>query len=242
MTTREFSDEFDVNINSHPMIQTMVAEGKFPLLEFNEYEKSIFLTKAQEMYITQLYRGNNSDSFETTEELRRLLSNLVSTKTLLSPLKDKEGLTNKSKLFELPKDVLYITYEQVKLSDDRLGCLDQNYVVVVPVRQDELYRVLKNPFRRPNKNKALRLDIETNRVEIISDYNISEYQLRYVRIPNPIILENLPDGLKVNGSDIESECELNPILHKPILDYAVELALKSRLTTAQMYAGGSNKE
>ena len=38
MTTEEFSNEFDVLLNSY-------SSGG---VEFNEYEKSIFLTKAQE--------------------------------------------------------------------------------------------------------------------------------------------------------------------------------------------------
>lgn len=73
MTTEEFSNEFDVLLNSY-------SSGG---VEFNEYEKSIFLTKAQEDLLVELYNGKNPfrESFEETEEIRRYLSNLVKTYT-----------------------------------------------------------------------------------------------------------------------------------------------------------------
>ena len=49
MTTEEFSNEFDVLLNSY-------SSGG---IEFNEYEKSIFLTKAQEDLLVELYNGKN---------------------------------------------------------------------------------------------------------------------------------------------------------------------------------------
>jgi hypothetical protein len=49
----------------------------------DEYEKSLFLTQAQEEIVINLYNGKNpyGDSFESTEELRRYLDELVKTKS-----------------------------------------------------------------------------------------------------------------------------------------------------------------
>ena len=56
------------------------VQGK---LEFDEYEKSVFLTKAQEELVISIYDGKNlsGESFENTEEARRSLSSLVKTFT-----------------------------------------------------------------------------------------------------------------------------------------------------------------
>lgn len=60
MTTEEFSNGFDVLINSY--------SGLGDSLNFDEYEKSVFLTKAQEEIVEGLYTGKIlGDSFEDTE-------------------------------------------------------------------------------------------------------------------------------------------------------------------------------
>ena len=79
MTNEEFSNEFDVLINSNAISKPFDAGDS--LFEFNEYEKSVFLTKAQETIIRQLYNGTLTGvSFEETQELRRYLSTLIKTK------------------------------------------------------------------------------------------------------------------------------------------------------------------
>jgi hypothetical protein len=100
-------------------------------------------------------------------------------------------------------------------------------LLVYPVSQDELYKILKNPFRGPNNSRVLRLDSCYNVVELISNYNIENYIIRYVKKPNPIILCNLEDGLSINGLSSESECMLDSSLHRTILDRAVALALQT---------------
>lgn len=55
-----------------------------------------------------------------------------------------------------------------------------------------------------------------------------KYYLRYIRIPKPIILTNLrSEGLSIRGYDTESECELPEMMHREILQRAVELAKAS---------------
>lgn len=65
MTNEEFSNEFDTLINSN---STISLYGMELPLEFDEYEKSVFLTKAQEEIVEGLYTGKIlGDSFEDTE-------------------------------------------------------------------------------------------------------------------------------------------------------------------------------
>lgn len=120
MTNEEFSNEFDTLINSNSAIS---LNGMELPLEFDEYEKSVFLTKAQEEVVQGLYTGKiTGDSFETTEQLRRYLADLVSTAEL--PCRPYPGgLSNKSVFAVLPDDLWFITYESVTLNGDT-PCLD----------------------------------------------------------------------------------------------------------------------
>lgn len=216
MTNQEFSIEFDILYNN-------ISSNKAPGL--NEYEKSVFLTKAQEQIVTELYSGRNTtyNSFEETEELRRYLSSLIVTTGCPPYFGDNlESLKiiDNSILFSLPEDVLFITREKVLTPTNK-------EVDVYSVSQDELSKILKNPFRGPSKTRALKLDAGHNIIEIIYKDKISSYSLRYIKKPNPIILIDLEDDLSINGQSEESECKLDSSIHRAILERAVALALQT---------------
>nr|DAE92607.1 MAG TPA: hypothetical protein [CrAss-like virus sp. ctZ6R2]DAG94843.1 MAG TPA: hypothetical protein [Crassvirales sp.] len=222
MTNKEFSDGFSTLLNSF---------GITPNITLDEYEKSTFLTNAQEQLIIDIYSGRNviyGKSFEQTEEIRRYLSNLVETYETSTKVTGKLGLSQDSVFFEIPQDTWFITYEVAFLKDSRLGCLDGIEASVVPLPQDDLYRAKDNPFRGPSKDRVLRLDIKSDLAELISKYNVDKYLMRYISQPTPIILVDLPDGLSINGVSTESECELNPVVHRAILERAVQLAIISK--------------
>lgn len=222
MTNKEFSDGFSTLLNSF---------GVTPNITLDEYEKSTFLTNAQEQLIINIYSGRNviyGKSFEQTEEIRRYLSNLVETYETSTKVTGKLGLSQDSVFFEIPQDTWFITYEVAFLKDSRLGCLDGIEASVVPLPQDDLYRAKDNPFRGPSKDRVLRLDIKSDLAELISKYNVDKYLMRYISQPTPIILVDLPDGLSINGVSTESECELNPVVHRAILERAVQLAIISK--------------
>ena len=222
MTNKEFSDGFSTLLNSF---------GVTPNITLDEYEKSTFLTNAQEQLIIDIYSGRNviyGKSFEQTEEIRRYLSNLVETYETSTKVTGKLGLSKDSVFFEIPQDTWFITYEVAFLKDSRLGCLDGIEASVVPLPQDDLYRAKDSPFRGPSKDRVLRLDIKSDLTELISKYNVDKYLMRYISQPTPIILVDLPDGLSINGVSTESECELNPVVHRAILERAVQLAIISK--------------
>lgn len=232
MTTEEFSNEFDTLLNSYSNTGVF---GKVPnTIELNEYEKSVFLTNAQEDIVIDLYNGKNpfNDSFEKTEEIRRYLSDLVRTYITSTKEEGYTGLSNESVFFKLPKDLWFITYEAVNLKDDRLGCMDGNGILVTPVTQDEYHRIKRNPFRGPNERRVIRLDLNEKVVEIVSNYNIDSYLLRYLSKPKPIILSKLPEDLSINGISDKTECELNPVTHRAILERAVRFAIRSKVPNA----------
>lgn len=229
MNCEEFSNEFDTLLNSYSTVPPYGDENKLDIT-LDEYEKSVFLTKAQEEIVVESYTGKNQfgESFERTEEIRRYLSGLVKTVVLSEKLTDHVGLSKTSMFFKLPDDVWFITYESATLKDERLGCLDGEEATIVPVTQDEYYRIAKNPFRGPSKGRAVRLDIGNMVLEVISDYNIDKYLVRYLSRPKPIVLEDLNNDISVNGIKVRTECELNPVIHRAILERAVRLAIISK--------------
>ena len=181
-----------------------------------------------------MYNGKNTfgDSFEKTEEIRRYLSNLIKTYTTSVKETTYKGLSKHSVFFKLPEDLWFITYEAVDLKDDGLGCKNGEDVCVTPVTQDEYHRIRKNPFKGSNERRALRLDLNKEAVEIVSKYNVASYLVRYLSRPNPIILNDLPNDLSINGINKKTECGLNPVIHRAILERAVRLAIISRVPSA----------
>lgn len=232
MTTEEFSNEFDILLDSNHFIRDFSKDSNKIDIALDEYEKSMFLTKAQEELVLEVYTGKNiySDSFERTEEARRYLNKLVKTIIISAKLSGLIGLSDTSTFFQLPEDVWFITYESAVLKDERLGCLDGEEALVIPVTQDDYYKIVDNPFRGPSKSRTLRLDIEDNIVEIVSDYNIDRYIVRYISKPKPIILSDL-DGLTINDIGVRTECELNSAFHRNILERAVRLAIAAKSKT-----------
>ena len=221
MTNKEFSDGFSTILNSF---------GALPNITLDEYEKSVYLTNAQEQLILECYTGKNPKygSFEQTEETRRYLSNLVETYKTKKKITDQIGLLEDSIFFSIPKDTWFITYESVVLKDERLPCEGKSISTVVPTTQDEFYRIHRNPFKGPTSNRVLRLDIKDNIVELVSKYNVDEYIIRYLNKPTPIILIDLPSELSINGDNKETECILHEALHREILYRAAQLAIISK--------------
>lgn len=233
MNREDFSNSFDTLANSYATIASFGNTANPS--EFDEYEKSLFLTKAQEEVALSLYSGLNpeGDSFEKNEKLRRYFANIIKEDTK-TPETNSGGIplggdTNHF-FFTLPEDLWFITYECVTVDSPKCG---SNHVIdVFPVRQDEYSKIRKNPFRGANERRALRMDLAENVVEIISKYTVSKYYVRYLKKLNPIILIDLPDGMTINGeytaSDFDAPCELHESLHQRILDRAVRMALQSK--------------
>ena len=144
-------------------------------------------------------------------------------------------IDDRSKVYAFPHDVFIIVNETIKTTAGK-------YVQINPLRYDEYYRLMKKPFKRPDRYEAWRLlnsGVMTNgqavkiaEIILFPGDSISNYQVRYIRRPRPIVLGDL-DGLTINGIGTNSECEVDPILHEAILQRAVELAKISWTATGQ---------
>ena len=97
---------------------------------------------------------------------------------------------------------------------------------------------MSKAYGQPLKKQCWRLFQNVSGIDITSEIiptegvEVSDYRIRYIRRPRPIILTNLSlehqESLEIDGISSVTECELNPIVHMDILNKAVELALASK--------------
>ena len=209
-TSEEWSVNFDILYNN-------ISSNQAPGL--TEYEKSVFLTQAQEAVILDLYKGTSGDAFETTEEVTRYLSSLVKTYEF-DNVSTTFNITAGNKPYVVDTSVVeslwFITYQSGSITIGE----NTRDVIVVPSRQDSLFKDLNNPFKGPNKNKVLAIS-EEGYITLYSKYPISTFYIKYLKRPNPIVLDD--SEMPVNG--IEGfEVEIPESLHNQVLYKAVQLA------------------
>lgn len=230
MTVQEFYREFN-------LLYDNIADKGAPGLD--EYEISVFLTLAQEELVKNYDnpQGNKfGEGFEASDtrrfDLKELIRDYKTSTTISLP---NQQISTNSLFFLIPSDIYSIKMESAILADEN-GC---SFVAsVVPKTHDE-YNIQKdNPFKKPNKNVIWRLDYYStepgkNVVELISDLYIKQYNMRYLKRPNPIILTDLDAGdylgsdLTVLGQTQQQTSELDPSIHSEIVRRAVELATLS---------------
>ena len=164
MTITEFSNQFDVLYNN-------ITSNQAPGL--NEYEKSVFLTKAQneivKNYFTANSKGNNiGQGFDDSAKRQADFSMLMKTASCgasLLPSAASSVITvivgsssarytvsridPRSQVFTFPPDVFIPINETLNVNT--------KYFQVIPLRFDEYTRLMSKPYKRPLKNQAWRL-------------------------------------------------------------------------------------
>lgn len=223
MTVQEFSNEFDILYNN---IMSNQAPG------LNEYEKSVFLTKAQDEIIKNYFnpKGNKyQEGFDQSAKRQIDFSTLIRT---INVPEIQEGIKistfSNSKLYLVPEDILLYINEFVDVNRRE----STNRLIVTALNYNDYALMMSKLYKRPLKNQAWRIIVNgegsnytSTIVEIIPGVldSITNYTVRYIKRPKPIILEDLVD-VSINGRDTISNCELDPIIHQEILQRAVELA------------------
>lgn len=230
MTIEEFDREFDILYNN-------IMSNAAPSID--QYEKSVFLTKAQEDVVVALYNGTFEGSEQLTESLKTLIKSR-STSPDLIPQWKSELLSHNSKLISFPEDVLFIVYESILpyKEGDKIDNLENpKEIEVNPVKHDYYSRIKNNPFKGASKRRAIRVTSKLSVskkgesefknmevLEVIAPCDLFVYKIRYIRKPQPIILYDSTPGLTINGRYSKTKCELPEMLHRTILDTAVKLA------------------
>lgn len=233
MTIPEFSTEFDVLYNN-------ITSNQAPGL--NEYEKSVFLTKAQSQLINE-YFNNRADGlgggFDGSQKRQYDFSSLIQVVQLQEHTEASYiKLDKRSKVFLFPKDYFLAVNEII--SD---GIYQYS---VAPISYAEYQRLMLKPYNFPVKRGVWRLNTniyvvgEDSQpiVEIIGKFQKTQegtetptekvsYNLRYIKTPSPIILDDLSNygqDLTIGGLPNETPCKLPEETHQEILERAVTLA------------------
>lgn len=149
MTTREFSDQFDILFNS-------VTSDQAPGL--NEYEKSVFLTKAQSQLINE-YFNNRTDGvgggFDGSERRQYDFSSLIRTEKLFDINTFKERIDNTEKLDKRSK--VFLFPQNYFLSVNEILSDAKYQYSVIPLNYSEYQRLMLKPYNFPVKKGAWRL-------------------------------------------------------------------------------------
>lgn len=229
MTNKEFSNEFDVLYNN-------ITSNQAPGLD--EYEKSVFLTKAQDEIVKAYFNPKTNkvqEGFDGNEKRQIDFSMIMRSKAYNSS--DSENPFNSSffdmrdntKSITLEDDILMFINEYVQVTRSSAT----SRLTVLPINYNEYSRLMSKPYKRPLKNQAWRLLDNSDghkKAEIIIGPNdvLTKYVIRYIKRPRAIRLTDFTsEDTSIDGEYTEQSCELDPILHQEILQRAVELAKAS---------------
>jgi len=215
VTRQDFLNEFYLKLDK---IASLALPG------FEPAEIAVIASDVQEQLILDKYSSKNNDGFEQTEKRTAELGELV-TNAILSPLTYNPLLNVNNGVFvDLPNDyptnVFWLPiYEEVTINKK----CDNNFIKL-PVKETthvELNQLKKDPFNKPTiKNDLVfRLRYSDHKHELVTDgtFNVTSYQLRYIKKPQDI---NLTTNLTAQVS------ELSDFVHPEILDKTVEEILK----------------
>lgn len=235
-TSEEWSLAFDLLYNN-------ITSNQAPGL--NDYEKSVFLTQAQNALVKETFSPNHNvhgegydDSIRRQSDFRTLVT---STKLReLSGLSDSQIVfrvnTGATRYFEYPYNALFVLNDEVGITVNDTT----KYYTVVPVSYDEYARLMMKPYKYPPKGMLWRLITNTNTdyvngvpadsyqiIELVGKFASGctiDYRMHYVKRPDPIVLGAMPEGLSVEGVTSDSPCMLPEHLHDEVLGRAVQLA------------------
>lgn len=252
---QELSNNFDVLYNN-------ITSNQAPGL--NEYEKSLFLTKAQKELIKGYFspKGNpKQEGYDDSPKRQSDFLHLVETIDLARASQYADafdsrsipfyyshptgGVTDDDKIEQDRSEKLLILNEHITYTNQSTTPYKRKIWTIVPISYDEYDRLMQKPYKYPPKNQVWRLfsgktSTHTGRVvvEIIGRFTAEEeanlvYKVRYLKNPDPIILEELPDGLTIDGKNEVSIGSVPEYMYDEVLQRAVELAKIAWTSTGQ---------
>lgn len=156
MTTTEFSNQFDLLFNN-------ISSNQAPGL--NEYEKSVFLTKAQDEIVKNYFQPESNGNtvkkgFDDTAIRQMDFSDLIMSKTIKEEKDEKPDVDPRALVYKITKDdrVYIIINESLYLMANVGGELKVKGIrQVVPIKYTEYMRLMSKPFKEPLKNIAWRI-------------------------------------------------------------------------------------
>jgi hypothetical protein len=176
MTTQEFSAAFDTLLNSYNSKANFGETAAKVDIVLDEYEKSVFLTQAQDIVIKSYFSSTTNPQGEGIDDSTRRqvdFSGLITVYRI--PLGTTSSNANnganagntvetfdpRGKICSLPSDVLIILNERLEVSTTtgtgtNIKTTKKNYVVV-PINYTEYDRLMSKVYAQPLKKQCWRL-------------------------------------------------------------------------------------
>ena len=162
MTANEFSQEFDILYNN-------IASNQAPGL--TEYEKSVFLTKAQDEiiknYFTSKPNGNKyQEGIEDSSKRYSDFSCLITVTTVpTSTIKaGSDTIDSRGKIMKLPTDLMLslnesfiVNFNVIDKNELKVRAISNNRYQVIPVTLAEYQRLMSRPSNDPLKRQVWKL-------------------------------------------------------------------------------------
>lgn len=231
MTTSEFDVQFDIYYNN-------VTSNQAPGL--NAYEKSVFLTRAQLQLVQEYFNpriDGTEGGFDGSPKRQTDFSSITITESLsdLGSPSNYVRIHPNSFIFKISQGGSGTYYSPLAILNEFVtvlkvvdGVNHYDNLTVKPLSFTEYQRVMLQPYKYPPKGMAWRIMNNGEYAEVISPTLIGgtvTYNVRYVRKPGPIILEDLSTlGVTIDGETAVTNCELPEEMHQDILERAVTLA------------------
>ena len=163
MTNSEFSNEFDV-------LYQNITSNQAPGLD--EYEKSVFLSKAQDEIVKSYFDPKTNkpqEGFDGSEKRQIDFSMLIVTEAVHEATVSPTPLfpLQHTKLFNIPDRILMFINESLAVERDGVP----TYLTVVPLDYKEYNRLMSKPYKRPLKNQAWRILTNTTTISETTSTN-----------------------------------------------------------------------
>ena len=163
MTNSEFSNEFDV-------LYQNITSNQAPGLD--EYEKSVFLSKAQDEIVKSYFDSKTNkpqEGFDGSEKRQIDFSMLIVTEAVHEATVSPTPLfpLQHTKLFNIPDRILMFINESLAVERDGVP----TYLTVVPLDYKEYNRLMSKPYKRPLKNQAWRILTNTTTISETTSTN-----------------------------------------------------------------------
>lgn len=230
MTVNEFSNQFDLLYNN-------ITSNQAPGL--NEYEKSVFLTKAQDEIVKNYFEASSQGNtvkkgFDDTILRQMDFSDLMSGKEYQDGIIGESVIDPRAIVYDIPKDdnVYIVVNESLHLMDDN-GTV-KGVRQIVPLSYLEYSRLMLKPFKQPIKNQAWRLITSGRRGELDAFHDIPDNGSTPIKTRVEIITTNA-DLNRYTGNIVLDLPEINKDLENVDIQKDIVINVKEPIITNIKY-------
>lgn len=215
MELTEISDRIDILLNAFELP-----------IEVDEYEKSIYLTRAQQTVFRTMAQAFEING-EVSKYLQPFLKDFITSYPIDKVIKESISGSNTVSIV-VPNDIFKIVLDKAYLGSEDTRYNNREVKVLASKLADVINKI-DNPFRKPNEKEIIRIsdsnEYINDQIEFLLPDNseILRYQCRYLPFPQPIILEELPDTLTIDGETGPLNTKFDDDILEQIIDLAVLL-------------------